>query len=214
MPTPKRDATGTPYKIDPKSWGGQVQRARGLPFVASAPIRDRADQPLLTLLVVAKAGEDLPECPPASIRGRRLDLRLDPAQLAEKPRVLAFERFELLRPRRREPVERREEDALLEVEVSGESRTEALERMASVGASTPLERAGDFPTKHVEVAVLFRGLLREAFHAVSQADLDGRHAVRIPKARGACGRAGQHGTSGKGRRLRRPRGNGERVAPG
>jgi len=100
--------------------------------------------------------------------------------------VLPLERFELVRPGRCESVERRKEDALLELEVRDQSRGEAVERVASVGASTALERGGDFPAQRIELAVLFRGLLREAFHPVSQTDLEGRHAVRVPEARGAC----------------------------
>jgi len=80
-------------------------------------------------------------------------------------------------------MQRWEEDGLLELEVRGESGAEAFERMASIGASAALESAGDFPSQRVEVAMLLRGLLSEAPDPVSQADLDGRHAVGIPEAR-------------------------------
>ena len=73
--------------------------------------------------------------------------------------MLALERFELLLPGRREPVERRKEDGLLELEVRGESRGESLERMLAVRASIARERGNDFLAQGVELAVLLRGLL-------------------------------------------------------
>lgn len=110
--------------------------------------------------MAAKTVEALLERSSESVRGHRLDLRQEPVQLGEKPRVLALQCFELLRPGGRETVERREEDALLEVEVPGESRSEALESMASVGTRVALERREEFPLQHAELAVLLRDLLR------------------------------------------------------
>jgi hypothetical protein len=60
--------------------------------------------------------------------------------------------------------------------------------------------------------VLLGGLLGEASHPVSQADLACGHAVPIPEIRGPFGSAGQHGTAGNRLRPGWPPGNGERMA--
>ena len=206
MPTTRRDGAGPSPKVREAGWGDLVHLAERLYRIASALFRDRADQLLLALLMPAQAVQTFQERPSGSLRGRRFDRRQGPAQLGEKPRVLPLELVELVRPGRCKSVERGKEDALLEVEMRDQGRGETIERMASVGASTALERGGDFPAQRIELAVLFRGLLREAFHPVSQADLEGRHAVRVPEARGACGAPGVTVTQERAAACAGPRG--------
>ena len=75
-------------------------------------------------------------------------------------------------------MERRKEEALLEIEVRGEgdarSASSALRRVVQRAA---LERGVDLAPQRSQVAVLIRDLLREAFHPVLQADVEAGHGA-------------------------------------